>query len=119
MSGNRMVRASRDGDQFHYLWASRRCLRLLSDSSGLVAISIEGSSPSEGLPDAQSGDSEEIIDIAEYYGSEKLEEATLIRYCQLKHSTYRAPEPWSPSGMRGTLHGFAERYRQIQRQLET
>jgi hypothetical protein len=43
MSKTNLVRPSRDGDQFHYLWAARRCLRLLSAQSDLVAISIEGS----------------------------------------------------------------------------
>jgi hypothetical protein len=47
MSKSNLVRASRDGDQFHYLWAARRCLRLLFVQTDLVAITIEGASPSE------------------------------------------------------------------------
>jgi len=37
------VRSSRDGDQFHYYWAARQCLKLLLPGSGLAAVSIEGS----------------------------------------------------------------------------
>ena len=33
--GASLVRPSRDGDQFHYLWAARRCLLLLSPEQGL------------------------------------------------------------------------------------
>ena len=72
MGNSALVRFSRDGDQFHYLWAARRCLRLLSPLSSLVAIAIEGASTSE----TKNGDTpeagEEIIDVAEYYGSEDL-----------------------------------------------
>lgn len=70
MSKTNLVRWSRDGDQFHYLWAARRCLRLLSVQDDLVAISIEGPSPGElaGAPVVDAG--EEVIDIAEYLGSE-------------------------------------------------
>ena len=39
-----LVRSSRDGDQFHYLWASRRALLLLDPKSNLHTITIEGPS---------------------------------------------------------------------------
>ncbi|UNM17104.1 hypothetical protein K0P33_16015 [Pseudomonas sp. ArH3a] len=42
MSESMLVRASREGDQFHYLWAARRPLRLLTLESGFIAITIEG-----------------------------------------------------------------------------
>jgi hypothetical protein len=63
MSDNISVRASRDGDQFHYLWAARRCLRLLSATSGLVAITIEGASPSESSTGNAVEAGEELIDV--------------------------------------------------------
>ncbi|HTV66084.1 MAG TPA: hypothetical protein VMD98_10785, partial [Bryocella sp.] len=92
MTETNRVRPSRDGDQFHYLWAARRCLPLLSPQNSLKAITIEGSSPSETAPVDRVTAGEELIDIGEYYGSEELESATLIRYLQLKHSTLRADE---------------------------
>lgn len=102
------VRRSRDGDQFHYLWAARRCLHLISPTAELVAVTIEGSSTRE-----HSGDDplpgEQVIDVAEYYGSEDLRAAARVRYLQLKHSTVRQTDRWTPSEMAGTLRGFARR----------
>ena len=80
MANNNSVRFSRDGDQFHYLWAARRCLRLLSPESDLVAISIEDASPSENGSDRTFSGGEEIIDVAEYEGSERFEDASSVRY---------------------------------------
>ena len=94
MSESMLVRASRDGDQFHYLWAARRALQLLAPQSGLVAITIEGAATTE-FPGAEQVEvGEQLIDIAEYFGSTELESATRIRYMQLKHSTLRVDEVW-------------------------
>lgn len=91
MSNSILVRASRDGDQFHYLWAARRCLQLLSPSSEIVAITIEGVSPAEEpLAEEQVEAGEEAIDVAEYQGSTDFSKASLLRYIQLKHSRFRA-----------------------------
>ena len=108
-----LVRPSRDGDQFHYLWASRRCLSLLATHGDLVAIAIEGSSPQEPPPESSPLSGEEVIDIAEYYGGEELSRARLVRYMQLKHSSRHAAEPWTASGLTKTLTGFAARYRSL------
>ncbi|HEX4408993.1 MAG TPA: AVAST type 3 anti-phage nuclease/ATPase Avs3a [Xanthobacteraceae bacterium] len=105
-----LVRTSRDGDQFHYLWAARRCLKLLSADSDLIAISIEGPSPGEHTNQPPVSEGEELIDIAEYFGSENIKDARLVRYLQLKHSTLHAAEPWTASGIEKTIEGFAERY---------
>jgi len=111
MSNNsELVRFSRDGDQFHYLWAARRCLLLLSQSSGLAAISIEGASVSESNGSSAIEEGEELIDIAEYYGNENFEQADSVRYYQLKHSTQTQNKPWTASGLEKTLKGFAKRY---------
>ena len=113
MANTDLVRASRDGDQFHYLWAARRCLFLLDPRVGLVAVAIEGASTSE----APGGDhleaGEELIDVAEYYGSEDISQADRVAYLQLKHSTSRASERWTLSGVKKTLRGFSERYREL------
>jgi hypothetical protein len=85
--------------------------------SGLVAVTIEGASPGElGTTEAVEA-GEELIDIAEYYGSTAIERATLVRYMQLKHSTLRCDDAWQPSGLEKTIQGFAERYTSLQRQL--
>ena len=118
MGNNDEVRFSRDGDQFHYLWAARRCLRLLSATDGLTAITIEGSSPQE----TQAGDSieagEEQIDVGEYYGSEDIREAIRVRYIQLKHSTQSPTRPWPPSGLEKTIRGFAKRYQELEQRFK-
>ncbi len=104
------VRTSRDGDQFHYVWAARRCLPLLSSASSLKAVAIEGVSPLEG----QASPGEEVIDIAEYHGSETLGDTSLVRYIQLKHSTVNAAKAWPPSGLKKTIKGFALKCASVQ-----
>lgn len=118
MSKTELVRASRDGDQFHYLWAARRCLRLLDPRCGLVAIAIEGASQSEAPAGEQLEGGEELIDVAEYYGSESISQAERISYIQLKHSTFRVAEVWTPSELGKTLRGFSERYRELLRNFD-
>lgn len=113
MAYSSTVRFSRDGDQFHYLWAARRCLRLLPPSSKLVAVTVEGASVRE-LPHGSAVDvAEEIIDIAEYYGSESIAEAQRVSYLQLKHSTKNVQEPWAPSGLEQAIGGFAKRFQEL------
>lgn len=112
MSGQELVRPSRDGDQFHYHWAARQCLKLLPGQTELVAITIEGASAEEDKSDEiEAG--EELIDVGLYFGAESLHQARLIRYIQLKHSTRAANEPWTASGLKKTIKGFAERYVQL------
>ena len=113
MNSNKKVRFSRDGDQFHYLWAARRCLRLLSPMSGLVAIAIEGASARETIHGEPIEAGEDQIDVGEYYGSEDVEKARLVRYIQLKHSTKNPTKPWPPSGLEKTIRGFSDRYQQL------
>lgn len=110
MNTSNLVNYSRDGDQFHYLWAARRCLGLLSTQSDLVAISIEGVSNSEGGTRESISTGEDVIDVAEYYGSEILNSASSIHYCQLKHSTVQLDTPWPLSKLKITLRGFANKY---------
>ena len=117
MSTINQVRFSRDGDQFHYLWAARRCLRLLSPPDGLVAISIEGPSEKETKPGESLEAGVDQIDVGEYYGSENVEEATLVRYIQLKHSTKNPTVAWQPSGLEKTIRGFSERYQQLEQKF--
>ncbi|WP_413331381.1 hypothetical protein [Brevundimonas phoenicis] len=102
------IRASHDGNTFHVLWAGRRALELLSPTSDLVAVVVEGPSPREGAErSVETG--EEVIDVAEYRGSEVLAEATRIDYIQLKHSTLRETEVWTASDLATTLKGWGAR----------
>lgn len=106
------VGPSRSGDQFHYQWAARQCLGLLAGKEGLVAVSIEGASLAEGNASTDAGD--EVIDVGLYYGSEKLAEARATRYVQLKHSSKRAHEPWTASGLKRTIDGFSKRFKDLE-----
>ena len=113
MSDSMLVRASRDGDQFHYLWAARRALRLLMPASDFVAMTIEGASTEEFQGSGAIEEGEELIDIAEYFGSTQIEHASCIKYIQLKHSTKRDDKTWTPSELEKTISGFAERYKAL------
>ena len=99
------VRASRDGDRFHYYWAARRALRLLDLTGDLRAIGVEG------LPEGEEVEGEEVIDVAEYLGGRDAETCTWFRYTQLKHSTMRSDQLIVASELRKTLVKFAGIYR--------
>jgi hypothetical protein len=103
------VRPSRDGDQFHYQWAARQSLRLLRPGTDLTAIVVEGVSPD----DTASRAGEQVVDLAEYYGSTELRKADRVIYRQLKHSTQRSTEEWSVSGLKKTVEGFAKKFRDV------
>uniref|UniRef100_UPI00155AB473 hypothetical protein n=1 Tax=Rhodococcus opacus TaxID=37919 RepID=UPI00155AB473 len=105
MGNAETVRASRDGDRFHYYWAARRALRLLDFLGDLKVVGVEG------LPAGEEVEGEEVVDVAEYYGGHDAETCTTFRYAQLKHSTMRTEEQILPSELRNTLEKFAEIYR--------
>lgn len=106
-----LVRASRDGDQFHYLWAARKALLLLNPISGLHTLTIEGPSKSEFIEEVEDG--EEIVDVGEYYTSNHFSDASKIIYTQLKHSTLHAETPFDPSKLHNTIEGFSKRYQSL------
>ena len=109
------VGPSRSGDQFHYQWAARQCLGLLTGADGLVAVTIEGASLDEG--DASTSIGDEVIDVGLYFGSEDVVAAKAIRYMQLKHSSKHAHDPWTASGLKGTIEGFAGRFKELEASL--
>lgn len=82
------VRASRDGDRFHYTWGAARLLHLLSPASDLQQVVVEGagSTSSEEEPDGS-----EVIDLTEFYGPPG-ENFTSLEVRQFKHSTLRSDE---------------------------
>lgn len=102
---NDLVRYSRAGDEFHYRWAARRCLKLIYPNSELESITIEGSKENQ-----RAG--EYVIDVAEYYQSADGDTGKVI-YFQLKHSSVRADKPFNLSDLKGTIEGFSSRYSEI------
>ncbi len=109
MANSDLVRASRDGDQFHYLWAARRCLLLLCSDSRLESVTIEGVQASD------LAEGEELIDVAEYYRADKDNEPERVTYIQCKHSTLQRTKTWTPSELKKTLSKFAERFLALQK----
>lgn len=109
MAGTDTVRASRDGDQFHYRWAARQTLQLLRPGTDLVLITIEGVAP-DGTQDY---DGVQVIDMAEYRGGAGLAEATSVVYRQLKHSTAHPGVEQTVSDLKTTVAGFAGIFRDI------
>jgi hypothetical protein len=84
------ARGSNAGDDFHYLWASRRVLRLLDSGSDLSVVRLEGL-PAVDDPD----DSFEAIDVSEYFGGETFDAATSVVVSQLKYSTTHPDLAWT------------------------
>jgi hypothetical protein len=105
-----LVRYRNDGEDFHVLWTARRALRMLDPASGLVAVAVEGVSERERPRNRGVEAGLLVIDTAEYYGSEDLNEAQEVVYLQLKYSTTSPEAAWSVVGLRDTLRGFADRY---------
>jgi len=103
-TGTERVRASRDGDRFHYTWAAARLLKLLSPATDLQQVSIEGlgSAPSEAEPDGA-----EVIDLVEFYGPPD-EDFTSLEVRQFKHSTLRPNENVTLGEVRKILSKFAQ-----------
>lgn len=82
-TASKRVRASRDGDRFHYTWGAARLLQLLSPASNLQQVFVEGagSTPSE-----EELDGSEVIDLTEFYGPPE-KNFTSLKVRQFKHST--------------------------------
>src|SRR5690349_18102326 len=98
------VRASRDGDRFHYTWAAARVLHLLSPASNLQQVSIEGLGS---LPTGDEPDGAEIIDLVEFYGLPG-EDITSLEVRQFKHSTLHADNHLALGEVGKNLGKFAQ-----------
>lgn len=103
---NELVRYSRAGDVFHYRWAARRCLRLISPKSRINQIVVEGSKESKLA-------GEYVIDIAEYSDSLTRQGVQNVAYFQLKHTTVHKNNPFDLSDLRETFEGFSKRYNEL------
>lgn len=98
------VRASRDGDRFHYTWGAARLLQLLRPASNLQQVSVEGvgSTSSE-----EELDGSEVIDLTEFYGPPE-ENFTSLEVRQFKHSTLRPDENLTLGEIRKVFRKFAQ-----------
>ena len=86
---SRIVRASRDGDRFHYVWAASRLLHLLDPSTRLLQLTVEGTGATVGEAEPKGS---EVIDIIEFYGDQNGVVSELV-VTQFKHSTLNSTTP--------------------------
>lgn len=95
---------SNAGDEFHIIWAARRCVELLRNASGLSSILVEDISEidSEGLEE----DKFLSVDLAEYFlfnadqgqpPAVSLPAASKVVLSQLKYSTRHPSKAWTAS----------------------
>ncbi|MEW2009552.1 hypothetical protein AB0300_08795 [Microbacterium sp. NPDC078814] len=94
-----LLAPSRAGDKFHYYWAARKALELLSAGTDRTEIVVEGRAPSDRQTDA-----DEVIDVAEYFESDSQQR---VIYSQLKHSSRRLSTEWSLSDFEDVISRFA------------
>ncbi len=105
LTNNNSVAYSRAGDKFHYRWAARRCLNLISFNTNLMYVTIEGSTePTFG--------GEDVIDFAEYRVNKNGKKT--VDYFQLKHSTVRDDKNFTLSDLEDTFIGFSQRFKTLQ-----
>lgn len=100
------VRPSRDGHEFHEIWAARRCLNLLFSQDGLCGIAVEGLSP---LEDTEHGAAaEEVADLVLFYGAgPTFPEADKVEVLQFKHVADAGGGHLTASGLTATVAKFA------------
>ena len=108
------VRASRDGHEYHETWAARRAMQLLWPDSDLVAIAIEGLSPSD-QQDAVA-EAADIADFALYYGSKpNFKDASRVTVGQFKYSVADKDTDFRASHAKKTITKFAETFQDYKR----
>ena len=109
------VRASRDGHEYHEVWAARHAQRLLAPNSGLVGIAIEGLEPED-----QRSASEETVEIADlvfYYGCEaSFKGSDKVCISQFKYSIRHKSRPFRAADAKKTIEKFGKSFRSLKRQ---
>ena len=106
------VRASRDGHEYHEAWTARKAMQLLWPDSDLVAIAVEGLSPTDRAH--ASAQTIQIADITLYYDGHRptFENAKRTRIVQIKYSVSNEAKEFRASEAKKTIRKFAETYRE-------
>ena len=86
------ARESNAGDDFHFLWASRRVVALLDPAVGPTRVRIEGLTE---LDDPDSSDDYLGADLVEYYGGHDFKSSDSVVISQLKYSVRNPNTAWS------------------------
>jgi hypothetical protein len=100
-----VVRASRDGHQYHEAWAARIVLELLPPKTTLSAVAIEGFSQDD--VDGISSAAHEIADLVRYRGGHSVPSADRVETIQFKYSIASADKPMRAAEMAKTIRKFA------------
>lgn len=108
------VRASRDGHEFHEAWTARKATQLLWPDTDLIAIAVEGPSPTDQA--GASAATVEVADLTFYYGPHpSFESATRTTFAQFKYSIADQDKDFRASHARRTVEKFAATYRSFKR----
>lgn len=108
------VRASRDGHEFHEAWTARKATQLLWPDTDLIAIAVEGPSPTDQA--GASAATVEVADLTFYYGPHpSFEGATRTTFAQFKYSIADQDKDFRASHAKKTVEKFAATYRSFKR----
>ena len=90
--------ASNAGDDFHLIWAAKKCIEMLKADSKLNTMVVEGPAWEDSI---QIQDQTQLlsIDLTEYYGGNSFESADSVVFSQLKYSAYNPEKEWNVSRM--------------------
>lgn len=93
------ARESNAGDDFHFIWAAKKALQLLEPNTEFEALCVEGPSIEDSI--IFKGEEKALlsIDVAEYFGGKKYEDASKVIFSQLKYSTRHGDLPWTLSSL--------------------
>lgn len=99
------VRASKAGHAFHEAWAARTALELLSPSTDLTAITLEGFDERD--EQSLGTGAVEIADLVRYHGATDVARAHLVTVVQFKYSIASADTAVRAADLASTLAKFA------------
>lgn len=98
------ARESNAGDDFHFIWTAKKALKLLEPNTDFNALYVEGPSYDDSISYENNQDVLLSIDVAEYWGGEKYEEAFKVVFSQLKYSTRQGNLCWTLSNLLTTTN---------------
>jgi len=98
------ARESNAGDDFHFIWSAKKALHLLEPHTDFEALCVEGPNIEDSIIFEDDGNTLLSIDVAEYFGGKKYEDATQIIFSQLKYSTRHGNLPWTLSSLSATTN---------------
>src|ERR1041384_3310924 len=88
------ARESHAGDEFHFVWAARKTVKLLDPQSGLCRLRVEGVTPVDEAA-TKRRDAFLAVDVTEYFGGQDFARAQRTVVSQLKYSTRHPDQEWT------------------------